>query len=355
MFPSGLLALLAAGTALAAPPALRLEITPAAAIEAALHFDIECPDLNAKEWIVYLPRLPELPGQTQVSSKMVGMGTPAEDLGPLRRPLLLARVPVRNAQQQTSLTVQVQYQATLQARELIALAADEKPPSVAALPDAMRKLLVAESPTLDFRAPAFRQWLKEKGLRRREREGDIDLARRVFRTIRRDFTYIYHPDLDRHASAVCMAGESDCGGLAVLFVGALRANDVPARLLIGRHAKSAEKGEQLGGVAYYQTHVKTEFFAAGIGWVPADPSARLTRDRSKNTAGLEFFGADPGDFLTLHVDMDLILDSLVFGRKSVPVLQGIAWWVKGQGSLEGPTVKEDWQVKTAAPGQVPRN
>jgi hypothetical protein len=48
----------------------------------------------------------------------------------------------------------------------------------------------------------------------------------------------------------------------VVYVSALRANGIPARTLVGRWARSAEGTGQLDGQAWYQTHVKTEFFVS---------------------------------------------------------------------------------------------
>jgi hypothetical protein len=65
-----------------------------------------------------------------------------------------------------------------------------------------------------------------------------------------------------------------------------------------------------------QCHVKSEFYATNIGWIPVEMSA-ATEDKLSNPA--RYFGVDAGNFLTLHVDPDLVIDSLWFGvrRRSV--------------------------------------
>jgi transglutaminase-like putative cysteine protease len=205
-----------------------------------------------------------------------------------------------------------------------------------------RKEVLGKSKNLDFEAESFQKWLDKNALRRRAGEGEVEFARRVFLHIRKHYKYDYREDLKREASVVCTARATDCGGMAILFVAALRANKLPARLLCGRWAESAVKGEKVGGVAYYKGHVKAEFHADGIGWVPVDLSSGVLHD--KTAAGLEYFGKDPGDFLVLHVDPDLLLDSIHFGEKAVEVLQSAGYWVTGSGSLDPTTVHESWRL-----------
>jgi transglutaminase-like putative cysteine protease len=154
--------------------------------------------------------------------------------------------------------------------------------------------------------------------------------------------------MERSASHVCEAGKSDCGGLSVLFVAALRANQVPARVLVGRWAQSSRPGEQLEGEGYYQTHVIAEFWADRVGWVPVDMALGLR----KQPEGQEFkhFGNDPGNFIALHIDPELLLDR---GRETVriPWLQGVAYWVTGRGTTEGPRYQESWEVTEKPAGK----
>ncbi|MHC5054232.1 MAG: transglutaminase-like domain-containing protein [Planctomycetota bacterium] len=194
----------------------------------------------------------------------------------------------------------------------------------------------------DFGSPAVRAWLDANGLRRGAGEGEVDLARRVFQVIAKGSSYEYLGRQERTASHVARAGKSDCGGLATLFVAALRSQGVPARVLAGRWAKSARPGERAGPACYFQEHVKAEFFASGVGWVPADLSSAVVHDKSPGK--LRYFGNDDGDFLTFHVDTDLELDTLHFGRKTVTYLQKAAYWATGSGDFEGAVVDEDWRV-----------
>jgi transglutaminase-like putative cysteine protease len=149
--------------------------------------------------------------------------------------------------------------------------------------------------------------------------------------------------MDRLASSVCKSSGSDCGGLSALFCAVMRASGVPARALVGRWARSDDPAETLGGEPYHQWHVKGEFFAKGIGWVPVDLASGVLHDKSAE--GLRFFGDDAGDFLTFHLDTDLDVDTIHFGRKTVQNLQTPAYWVTGKGSADKPIVTEEWQVK----------
>ncbi|MBN9522994.1 transglutaminase domain-containing protein, partial [bacterium] len=130
---------------------------------------------------------------------------------------------------------------------------------------------------------------------------------------------------------------------SVLFVAALRASGVPARALYGRWAASAVPDATLGGAAYLQWHVKAEFFAAGVGWVPADPGGAVQHDRTPG--GLTYFGTDPGDFITFHTDPHLALDTGTTGVRPVRNLQTPVWWVTGRGPTTPTRVVEDWKVE----------
>ena len=106
----------------------------------------------------------------------------------------------------------------------------------------------------------------------------------------------------------------------------------PARETRSRPARSgaagrisAEPGKTLANLPYYQIHVKAEFFARGVGWVLVDLSSAVLHDKSPQ--GLRFFGNDPGDFIAFHVDSNLVVDSQLFGAKSVANLQTPSLWV----------------------------
>jgi hypothetical protein len=328
------------------PPGWVLEKKEVIRIRADLTFDAGFPKLVAKEWVLYVPVAPNLPGQTNAATVLTTpKGDPAVEKSPLERDVLKIVIPVEKAEQKTKVAVKMTFAATLHARHLRKARPGEKPAPVADLAEKEKKDSLLPFGDLDFRKKPVQDWLKAHALSRRDGEGEIDFARRVFQTIRSKLKYDYRPEMDRSAAAVCADGNSDCGGLSVLFAAALRANGIPARTLYGRWAISAKPDDVTNGVPYHQTHVQAEFFARGVGWVPVDPACAIVHDRSKD--GLKFFGHSPGDFLTLHVDPNLRLDTVHFGVQDVHCLQSAAFWVNGSGSFGGERIRQDWKVDRA--------
>lgn len=319
-----------------------LETSPSKRIKAVFTYEVNAPKMEAREWTLFAARLPELPGQTKVSSTCEPKASAIAELSALRRPVWAFRLPVRQPEMEKHVRIKITYQATLHARKLID--SDQEPPAVTPLTAAARKQSLAASNVLNFNARSFQQWLDDESLRRGKDESDIDFAKRALQSMRRQFKYEYRNEMDRRAAAVCKVGKSDCGGLSVVFVSILRANGVPARVLGGRWAESVKKAEKLGDVPYNQTHIKSEFFAAGVGWVPVDASFAIQHDMSKE--GLQYFGNDLGDFVVLHVDPDLVVDAGTFGKKTIEWMQTAGYWVSGPGNFNGSSVKEDWQVRT---------
>jgi transglutaminase-like putative cysteine protease len=324
-------------------PAYVLETAPVRTVEAVLTYEIQAPGLTADEWVAFVAKPPELVGQIDLSIRVNPDGKEIEDLSPLQRPLMFIKESARKAKRKNQFTVTASYKATLCSRTLKPAREATSIKPVPPLNERQRERALLKNEHFDFDSSAFAEWLKHNDLLRSDDETDIDLARRIFNTIKAGFSYDYKPDLDRHASAVCETKKSDCGGLSVLFASALRANGIPARVLVGRWAQSAREGQALNGVPYYQTHVKAEFFAENVGWVPVDMASAILHDRAGN--GARFFGNDPGDFITMHIDPDVIVDTIHFGRKQTPWMQGVTFWVTGQGSLAKFTTQESWTVK----------
>jgi transglutaminase-like putative cysteine protease len=316
-------------------------------VQAELTLHLEVPRLKADQWLVFAPQLPVLSCQTGVSSTLEPDGEPGRELSTQHRGILRARITAKTPDQKKSLDLRLAYQATLLSRKLVRRSAGQGPPGVSPpspLDDDERQTALAAGGLFDFQSEPFRRWRDEAGLTRRDEEGEIDYARRVFLAIKKGFHYTFRDDLDRHASQICRAGESDCGGLSTLFVSVLRSSTIPARLLVGRWAKSATMEQ---GKLYAQWHVKAEFYAEGIGWVPADLACAVLHDRSPR--GLAYFASDAGDFLVMHLDPDFVFESGVFGRATVTWLQRPAYFARGGGSFDEMVTREDWQVKTGEP------
>lgn len=306
-------------------------------------YNVAAQNLQAAEWIIFASVAPELTGQANVKTRLVPTGVPVKDKSPLARDLLMARVPAKTPSSLKDLSIHITYSAQLFSRTLRPLHSHAAPENVPTLKPDEKALCLAAHGDLDFEQASFSEWLKAQSLVRKPAEDEVDFGRRAFQKIKSSMTYAYHPSMNRHASFVCHEKEADCGGLSSLFVAIMRANGIPAHMLYGRWAESAVPNTMIGEIAYYQWHVKAEFFAEGVGWVPLDLSSAVLYDRSPE--GLKYFGSDPGDFIAFHTDTDFEIETKLFGRQAMHNLQEPAWWVSGKGDLKDIKIKEDWKVK----------
>jgi hypothetical protein len=329
------------------PPAYMMEVQPTKRVEAVMTLELNTPNAKVADWVLVVPRLPELPGQSNVKSKTNYPSENITDFSPLKRPLLRVRLKVgKNKDLETKVTLVTTYEAQLQSRKLVPVPEGTKPPKVAPLPAADRKLYVAKTEFMNYDSLDFKTWLKDNKLERGASERDVDYGQRVFQFMVKGLQYEYLLKMDRTATGVCKAGKSDCSGLSVLFAAAMRAHDIPCRLRVGRWAESANKGEVVGEVSYAQQHTWTEFFCNGIGWVPSDPTVGVLYEKFKGKdSSAEWFGYDHGKFLTLHLDHHLIIDSVLYGKQTEPWMTTGGYWMNGTGTIEGGSIKDDWQVK----------
>ena len=345
-FLSLLLAFLTA-PAFAEPPAARpkyvIESEDTRRVSAELNWEISCPGLKANDWTLYAAAAPELPSQAKAKTTMSPPAVRLKNTEPVPRPVLMSRVFVRHKEQESKLSAKVTYEATLRSRSLKELAADAPVPKVEFLTAAEKKAYLADRGDLDFKEQNFQSWLTNNKLRREPGESEVDFGRRVFLKIKELGTYDYKPNALRHASTVCDSCKTDCGGLSVLFASAMRANGIPARTLFGRWAESAKKDEKLAGVEYLQWHVKAEFYAENVGWVPVDLALAVLYDKAGD--GLKNFGHDSGKFLTMHVDPNFEIDAGRFGTKKIQYMQTLSWLASGDGTTDGSKVVEGWKVK----------
>jgi len=74
-----------------------------------------------------------------------------------------------------------------------------------------------------------------------------------------------------------------------------------------------------------------------------DVSLGVTQD---DRTGSKYFGNDHGDFVTLHIDGDLIYDTLYFGEKTAEFLQGVDFWATGGGNFDGRSHEQNWKVES---------
>ena len=310
-------------------------------VEATLRFDIHAPRMKAEEWIVFAAEPPRLAHQTAVSFRVVPDGLPYQDLEEPHRALMRSRTKARD-DQRSAFSGRLEYRASLASRRLVEREPGKNYPSPEPLAGAARARWLASGGLFDFTSSDFRRWQRDTGLGRASSESDVDFARRVFLTLRRRLRYEYHDDMDRHASHIAQNAAGDCGGMSVLFASVMRSSGVPARVLAGRWAKSSKPGETVGDVRYFQQHVKAEFYAAGVGWVPVDLSSAVEHDHTAE--GLQYFGVDRGNFLAVHIDPTISVDTIHFGRQTFAWLQGVKYYVSGQGTVQGSTFDETWTV-----------
>ena len=337
------LALFALPTAAYGQTRYKIETEDKQTVTGTLVFTSAFQDLKAKEWIAFAAVAPELPGQTKVKSAFdVAKAEVVKEQDAPGRALFVARIPAKSAESKSEIALKVVYTATLHARRL-AVVAEGESPKVAALPAAERRAALAEQGDIDFKSESFQKWMKEAGYVRLKTECDVAYGRRIFMGLRASHTYEFKEGMNRKASSVCEGAKSDCGGLSMLYAAILRANGVPARSLYGRWATSAKATDKLGELPYYQWHVKAEFYAADVGWVPADLAVSILYDKSAE--GIEHFGQDAGDFLTMHVDANFALDTGTFGNQPVHNLQYPTFWVSGSGKLDRRKDKETWTVE----------
>jgi len=335
--------LIPCAVAAAQAPTHRIETTDHQTLTATITYGVQVGDFTVTRWSVFLPEPPELPSQTVRKVAADPTGKVVADASPLARPVRFIDLPVRDARPGAKLPLKLEVEATLRSRKLVPLEPGEKVPVVPALSAAEKKAYLAAGPRADFETPAFRDWLDAKRLRLVKRETAIDLAARILDVIRTDFTYAYDPKADRRASAVCGRKVADCGDMSLMFVAAMRANGIPARLLVGRTAMPPKPGSAPGSLEYDRPHARTEFHVPGVGWVPVDPAYANTET---NRPVDEFVGHDPGDLLVLHVESDLKLPFPDQVRTADLLQLAPAVWVQGNGKAGLTFAPAGWDVKT---------
>jgi transglutaminase-like putative cysteine protease len=329
------------------PPGLNhaycMETAPSRMISAAYTYSVLAPNMLAREWVMFVPRPPNLPSQVVTNARTSPQGSIFIDLSPRHQPLFRARIQAAAPLGDREITFQLLFDAELFSRRLVQTGSGcSGGRLVEQLANEERWLSLRPTGQFDYPAKSLQMWSAARGLVRGSDEGEIDFARRVFQAITVSFHYEYLGEQNRSASYVAQIGKSDCGGLCNLFVALLRAQGVPARTLAGRWAISANPGQRVGNVTFFQEHVKAEFFAQGVGWVPVDLSSAVLYDQSPDK--LLHFGNDSGNFVTIHMDSDLTFDTLLCGIKTMTLLQKASYWASGSGSFDGVTISENWTV-----------
>jgi transglutaminase-like putative cysteine protease len=335
--------LLFAGGASAQQPAYRVEAADAQKVNATISYEIRTTNFAVNRWMIFLPEPPELPSQTKVRVTSEPAGKVVTEKSLLQRKVRYIDIPVARPVPGAKLAVKLEVEATLRSRRLVELNEGEKRPAVPALSAAERRYYLSPSTQVDFDAKPVKEWLDAKKLRRARGEDPIQFAARVLEVIRADFAYRYDPNEDKRASAACRADKTDCGGMTYLFVAAMRANDTPARVLVGRRALPRRPGSDPSQFEYDRPHVRAEMFVERVGWVPVDPHDAHSGKRRPASA---FVGRDPGDMLVLHVDVDLKLPFPDKVREADLIQIGPYYWTTGTGKFDGTFGPSGWDVKT---------
>lgn len=314
-------------------PTMHIALSDPVVVDVRLQADIDAPRLEAKRWQFVVAGPAPVPGQRVLANDLVPAARKAQDRSAWKRPLLIGELDAGRRQQQKATCIWTT-RVELRGRRLTEGAGDPAP----ALAVAERSAALAASSIIDWTSTRCQDAIDARGLRPRVGEHHLAFARRVLREVR-GLKYGYAPELDRCASGVLADGVSDCGGLGAAVVATLRAAGIPARLLVGRWARSADPAERLEGLPYRQWHVKLEFHLDGIGWIPCDAAVGM-RDPDA------WFGVQDADFITMHVDPVVRPDTL-FGERELSWAQGIAFWVTGGGDFAGMVVDEWWTVTPA--------
>lgn len=333
--------------ATAQPPKVRIEAKDHQKITATITYELHTTNFAVNHWTAFMPEPPELAAQRAVKATLTPAGRLIAEKSPLARKVRVIDIPVADPVPGAKLVVRQEIQATLRSRKLVPLKPGEKPPAVTALTSAERKYYLAPAKRIDYDAPTFQGWLDKKGLRRKQTEPPTDYAARVLGVIRSDFEYRFFREDERRASVNCVRPFTDCGGMTFVFVAAMRANDIPARVLVGRLALPREPGSGAGDQGYNQPHVRAELYVAGVGWVPVDP-AYAQADHRKPVR--EFVGYDPGDMLVQHLDLDLRLPMTDQERVAELMQIGPFFWVTGLGPMDAAFGPSGWVVKTTPAG-----
>eukprot|EP01117_Protostelium_nocturnum_P009342 TRINITY_DN3340_c0_g1_i2.p1 TRINITY_DN3340_c0_g1~~TRINITY_DN3340_c0_g1_i2.p1 ORF type:complete len:840 (-),score=265.46 TRINITY_DN3340_c0_g1_i2:21-2540(-) len=296
--------------------------------------------------ITYIP--PELSGQSVFLETL--MGEPGREDLPQYGVLVLW--PMAGHRQSV---FTIEYKIAMRPTNLSPLYEGETFVVCPPLSQAESAALTAPTRSLDFGGAIFSNWLSQNGLYFYEGETIISFAMRAYQHISLNFNYLF-PSADK-LSEIVLKGSGDCGGLNKVFVGIMRANRIPARLLYGRHAKSVDPRETVtwgtegnitdSGIPYSQTHVQSQFYVENVGWIPVDATFCVqNKNPSWNPelpSSLLFgFGSDRGTFITFssmlvvdsNVNKSLLDTNGIFDNP-----QGFSTFGKHKTNSEGYTVE----------------
>lgn len=329
-----------------AQPAHKIVTADVKQVSASAGYELRADKFGVTKWQVFLPDAPELPSQTKVKTATEPASKVVTEKGPLARTVRYFEVRAKGTPGAV-LNMKFDVEATLRSRALVELKPGEVAPDVPPLPDAERKLYLAPTTRVDYETKAFREWLEANKLTRAKGESEVSFAERVLEVIRGTFTYHFDPDADKRASVACASAKTDCAGMSFVLIGALRAHDIPARALVGRRAQPPAPKSKPGDLHHDRPHVRAEFFAAGVGWVPVDAADAQASRRPVRA----FVGRDPGDLIVLHVDADLQLPYPEKVREAQFLQVNPSYWTHGKGTFDVTFGPPTWSVTVTELGK----
>lgn len=321
-------------------PKYAMEVTGAKHVVGVWQIRVYTTNFPAAEWMISFPVASDLPRQTGAKTALTPNGELLKESSPAQRPFLSLRVRPVDGITEQSLSLAVRYEATLLARKMVSVRGDSTGSPPSPLGTREKGIYSASTPTLDFRSEPFQAWLENHNLRRGESEDEVDFGRRVFSTMLQTFHYKDGVPINA-ASKVCNLAELDCDTLSVVFVSAMRANQVSARVLFAWPAKTIRAGPK----GIISGHAQAEFFASGVGWVPVDVARALTA-RSAGRDPARHFGEDDGTHLVAQVDPDYILKSPVGPMRVNSMHPGPDVWTRGAPKkADVRFLPQGWEVK----------
>jgi hypothetical protein len=199
------------------------------------------------------------------------------------------------------------------------------------------------SESINWQNGRFQDWLDDAGLRRHGGEAAVDFGQRVYSYLRNHGEYSYPPDTAWTSAACCRGLSTDCGGFSLVFVGACRANHIPARLLVGQCFKARRAGGTMVLTGGRQAHVIAEFYDPQIGWIPEDISSQFLH--VGGFGDLNFFGRDPGYFFAWHTDTDFHFDTPRKSDAHVQWIQNPNLWFSEEADEANDTVSHHWDIE----------
>jgi hypothetical protein len=202
---------------------------------------------------------------------------------------------------------------------------------------------LGSSESINWQDTAFQDWLDDAGLRRHAGETAVDFGQRVYTYFRNHGRYEYPPVSGWTSAACAQRLRTDCGGFSLVFVGACRANHIPARLLVGQCFKTRRAGDSVVLTGARQAHVIAEFFDPQIGWIPEDISSAFLH--VGGFGDLDFFGRDPGYFFAWHTDTDFHFDTPRKADAHVQWIQNPNLWFSEEADDANDSVSHHWEIE----------